>query len=291
MAEDALSAWLLQHKVPEEDVPTVVSVLRAERVKSLVQLTDTVSVPELRDILISVIKERVESRITAKRVEMAFAALMVPSTAPLTSESYDLVEITESLHGPVPLPLAAPEDVGLSTQRLRALSAWSDGWVESGKIPGMLTCIVRRGKLVYLHTSGKADVEADRPMAPNTIVRLYSLSKPLVSVCAMCLYERGLFQLDEPISHHLPSFANPTVMLPSGEAVPAKREITFADLLTHTAGLTYGDGDGPVDAAYKAAGCGWDAPYAALNSSRYTEPLHRAVSRGTVLLEPVRYGR
>ena len=152
-----------------------------------------------------------------------------------------------------------PEDVGLSSERLRRLQSWSDGWVDSGKFPGLFTLIARRGKLCFAHASGVADVETGAPMAMDTIVRLYSLSKPLVSVCAMVLYERGFFQLDEPISHHLPSFSNPTVLLPSGETVPAQREITVRDLLTHTAGLTYGDSDSGVDSLYKAAGCGWDS--------------------------------
>ena len=149
-----------------------------------------------------------------------------------------LVEIDEERHGAAPLPLAAPEEVGLSSVRLQQISRWSDGWVESGKFPGLLTLIARRGRLCYLHSSGVASVDDGREMAQNTIVRLYSLSKPLVSVCAMVLYERGFFQLDEPLSHHLPSFANPRVLLPSGESVAAKREITVRDLLTHTAGLT-----------------------------------------------------
>lgn len=172
-----------------------------------------------------------------------------------------LVAIDPSRHGPPPLPLAAPEDVGLSSERLHQISAWSDGWVASGKFPGLLTLIARRGKLCYLHASGLADVESGSEIAQNTVMRLYSLSKPLVSACAMVLYEQCYFQLDEPISHHLPSFANPRVLLPSGETVPARREITVRDLLTHTAGLTYGDSDSDVDAAYKNAGCGWDAPY------------------------------
>ena len=128
-----------------------------------------------------------------------------------------LVEIDPEHHGPPPLPLASPEEVGLSSERLRHISLWSDGWTDAGKLPGLITLVARRGKLCYLHCSGVADVETGQPIAQNTIVRLYSLSKPLVSVCAMVLYERGFFQLDEPISYHLPSFANPTVLLPSGE--------------------------------------------------------------------------
>ena len=169
--------------------------------------------------------------------------------------------IDADLDGTWPLPLAQPEAVGLSTQRLSEISRWSDGWVGSGKLPGLFTAIARRGKLVYAHSSGSADVASGSPLTQHTLVRLYSLTKPLVSVCAMVLYEKGLFQLDEPVSHHLPSFANARVLLASGEIVPAEREVTVHHLLTHTAGLTYGDSDTAVDEAYKAAGCGWDAPY------------------------------
>ena len=98
-------------------------------------------------------------------------------------------------------------------------------------------------------------------MNERTLLRFYSMTKPIVSVCAMVAYERGLFQLDEPISIHLPGFAKPRVVLPGGGSEPAAREITFRDLLTHTAGLAYGDSEHAVDEAYREVGCGWDAPY------------------------------
>ena len=106
----------------------------------------------------------------------------------------------------------------------------------------MMTLIARRGKLVYLHSSGFADVEAGLPLKADSILRFYSLTKPVTSVVTMIMYERGLLQLDEPISHHLPSFASPHVLMDDGSIVPARREITVRDLLMHTAGLSYGNG-------------------------------------------------
>ena len=144
------------------------------------------------------------SRALALAVGVGAAATLLLQRRRRRRRQASLVEI-DPADGPAPLPLALPEEVGLSSARLQQIGLWSDGWVTSGKMPGLLTMVARRGKLCYLHASGEADVEAGQRMAQNTIVRLYSLSKPLVSVCAMVLYERGYFQLDEPISHHLPS--------------------------------------------------------------------------------------
>ena len=159
----------------------------------------------------------------------------------------------------MPLPAAHPEDVGLSPCRLSSITDWADGWVAAGKIPGMITMIARNGKLTYMHSSGLADVERQLPFAFNTIMRFYSMTKPVTSVGAMILFERGFFQLDEPISHHLPSFARPQV-LEDGKPVRARREITFRDLLMHTAGLGYGDGETDLDELYESARIGSNTP-------------------------------
>mgnify|MGYP003684769947 CR=1 FL=1 len=128
----------------------------------------------------------------------------------------------------LPLPPAHPSDVGLCPRRLGHISSWANGWVAAGKVPGMITAVARRGKLVYLHASGFANVEAAKPFELDTVLRAYSMTKCVTSVVAMILYERGLFQLDEPISHFLPSFANPRVLLEDGTLVDAEREITVS---------------------------------------------------------------
>ena len=71
------------------------------------------------------------------------------------------------------LPLVSPDQVGLSAARLARISSWMRGWVDSGKLPGMTVCVMRRGELAYAETYGKADVERNRPMRPDTIVRIY----------------------------------------------------------------------------------------------------------------------
>ena len=155
------------------------------------------------------------------------------------------------------LPLVTPEQVGLSAARLDRVRTWMHQWVDSGKLAGMVTCVMRKGQLAFAEVYGKADVARDKPMRPDTIFRIYSMTKPLTSTAIMMLYEEGRFQLDDPISKFIPAFANPRVYVGGSrgkmETVPAEREINFRDLLTHTSGLTYGFMEStPVDAAYRA---------------------------------------
>ena len=155
------------------------------------------------------------------------------------------------------LPLVAPEQVGLSAARLDRVRTWMNGWVDSGKLAGMVVCVMRKGELAFAETYGKADIERNKPMRPDTIFRIYSMTKPLTSTAIMMLYEEGRFQLDDPISKFIPAFKNPRVYAGGSrgkiDSVPAEREITFRDLLTHTSGLTYGFMESnPVDALYRA---------------------------------------
>lgn len=152
-----------------------------------------------------------------------------------------------------------PEDVGLSSERLKRVDGWMQRLVDAGKLPGVLTMVARRGRVVWLRTAGLADLARGTPVAPDTIFRIYSMTKPLTSVAIMMLYEQGLFQLDDPITRFLPSFRNMRVFAGGSrakwESVPAERDITFRDLLTHTSGLTYGFLDSTlVDAMYRDRG-------------------------------------
>src|SRR6267154_2021699 len=155
------------------------------------------------------------------------------------------------------LPLVAPEQVGLSAARLDRVRKWMHGWVDSGRLAGMVAVVMRKGELAFAETTGRADVGRNKPMRPDTIFRIYSMTKPLTSTAIMMLYEEGRFQLDDPISKFIPAFANPRVYAGGSrgkiDSVPAEREINFRDLLTHTSGLTYGFMESnPVDALYRA---------------------------------------
>ncbi len=151
---------------------------------------------------------------------------------------------------------ATPELAGFSSQRLRKIDGWMDRLVEDGKLAGLSVLASRHGQLAYERHAGFADVARGLRMGPDSILRIYSMTKPLTSVAIMMLYEDGLFQLDDPISGVLPCFKEMRVYAGEGrEPVPAERPITYRDLLTHTSGLTYGFMDAtPVDAMYRDQG-------------------------------------
>ena len=160
-------------------------------------------------------------------------------------------------------PLADPASLGLCPSRLARIDGWMDGLVADGRLAGLSVAVMRRGGLAYRRCHGLADRERGTVFADDTIVRIYSMTKPLVSAAIMMLYEEGRFQLDDPISRFLPCFAGQRVFVGArggggGAAlatVPAERDINFRDLLTHTSGLTYGFLEAtPVDALYRAEG-------------------------------------
>jgi CubicO group peptidase (beta-lactamase class C family) len=155
------------------------------------------------------------------------------------------------------LPLVSPEQVGLSAARLARISGWMKGWVDGGKLPNLVVAVMRKGELAFAEAYGKADVDRNKPVRPDTIYRIYSMTKPLTSTAIMMLYEEGRFQLDNPISKFIPAFANQRVAVGGSrgkiDTVPAERDITFRDLLSHTSGLTYGFMEATnVDALYRS---------------------------------------
>jgi CubicO group peptidase (beta-lactamase class C family) len=131
------------------------------------------------------------------------------------------------------------------------------GEIERGRVPGTVALVARRGRLAYFESLGKRDPAGGAPMAKDSIFRIYSMTKPVVSVAAMMLWEEGRFLLNDPIGKFLPDLADPKVAVVHGtqiELVPAERPITIQDLLRHTSGLTYEfRGSGPVHKMYNAA--------------------------------------
>ena len=97
------------------------------------------------------------------------------------------------------LPLVAPEQVGLSAARLDRVRNWMQHQVSAGKLAGLTVAVMRRGELAFAETLGKADLERNKPLRPDTIFRIYSMTKPLTTTAIMMLYEAGQFQLDDPI--------------------------------------------------------------------------------------------
>ena len=174
-----------------------------------------------------------------------------------------------------------PEEVGLSSPRLARISQWMRQWVDSGRLPGLLVAVVRDDRLAWFETCGYRDVEAGRAVEPNTLYRLYSMTKPITTVAALILYEEGRFQLDDPIAKYIPAFAETKVFahgdVESFETEPLARPITVHDLMTHTSGLTYAfQREHVVDALYRKHGTEFNAnlgPLAGLVEATAAQPL------------------
>jgi CubicO group peptidase (beta-lactamase class C family) len=155
------------------------------------------------------------------------------------------------------LPTAKPESVGLSSERLERITAKVQQTIDDKRIAGAVTLVARHGKVAYFKSQGSLDREANKAMHSNAIFRICSMSKPITSVAVMMLYEEGKFLLEDPISKYLPEFKNPKVLVKGANGnepytIPASREITIRDLLTHTSGLTY-DWNETLGEQYKAA--------------------------------------
>lgn len=141
------------------------------------------------------------------------------------------------------LPMAAPESVGMSSERLARIAPAMQKYIDDQLVPGVVTLVARKGKVVHFETHGYMDVDSDKPMRPDAIFRIASMTKPITSVALMMLWEEGAFQLRDPVSRFIPEFANAQVSTTadssgnSGSLVPARREPTIRDMLTHTAGM------------------------------------------------------
>ena len=153
------------------------------------------------------------------------------------------------------------EDVGMSTERLKRITSWLEAQVSSNRLAGCSALVARHGEIVYQQSTGQSDVEAGKAFADDTIVRAFSMTKPITTVAAMMLYEEGAFQLDDPIARYLPEFLNTPVWAggnaPLEDTSPQETPITVRQIMTHTSGLTYGFMQtNVVDAAYRKAGIG-----------------------------------
>jgi CubicO group peptidase (beta-lactamase class C family) len=136
-----------------------------------------------------------------------------------------------------------PENVGISSERLKRINEITSGYIDRQDLSGALTLVARRGEVVHFQCSGVNNVDTGEPLREDHIFRLFSMTKPITAVAAMILYERGFFQLDTPVSKFIPEFKNLEVLV-SGtiddyKTEKPQREMNIRDLLTHTAGFTY----------------------------------------------------
>ena len=150
-----------------------------------------------------------------------------------------------------------PESVGFSASRLRRIDDAMARWIDGNLLAGAITLVARHGWITHLGAYGMAEIETNRPMQRDTIVRVYSMTKPITAVAALALYEEGLYQLDDPVADYLPAFrdAPVSVRTESGwELVPQATPMTIHHLFTHTSGLMYpSDEDTPAAKACRDA--------------------------------------
>src|SRR3989454_2322796 len=166
-------------------------------------------------------------------VIVAIVALFAPNVV-------DAQRAASTAGGAPAIAAAAPESVGMSAARLARLTAAFKKEIDDKKVPGAVMLIARKGKLVYASALGVRDPKGADPMRTDTIFRIYSMTKPMVSVAAMILVEDGALQLTDPVSKWLPAFKDVKVATSGGE-VATQRAMTVQDLLRHTAGLAYGE--------------------------------------------------
>ena len=148
------------------------------------------------------------------------------------------------------MQVVPPKQAGFSGKRLERVSDVVHEHIENGDLPGAITMVVRRDKLVYYDVQGYRDIETKKPLENNCIFRMYSMTKPVTATAIMMLYEEDKLMLDEPVARYLPAFANQIVITdkpPTGQAPcqprgrvytePIERDMTIRDLLTHSAGI------------------------------------------------------
>jgi len=166
---------------------------------------------------------------------------------------------TAAKHSPAPqtpsLPHAKPESLGLSSLRLQRMSDAFKREIEKGTVPGMTAMVARRGQIGWFEALGKQTPASSAPMAHNSIFRIFSMTKPIVSIGIMMLIEDGHFLLGDPVAKFIPEFADLKVGVENNgklDLAPLKRQMTVQDLLRHTSGITYDHtGNGLVQQMYQ----------------------------------------
>jgi CubicO group peptidase (beta-lactamase class C family) len=160
---------------------------------------------------------------------------------------------------------ADPAELGLDAGRLVRIDRHFDRYVDDGRLPGYLAVVARHGRIAHVASAGKRDLESGAAVEPDTLWRIYSMTKPVTTVAAMMLWEEGGFELKDPVAKFIPSFADARVHVrgsaQSPLTVPLVEPVRIWHLMTHTAGLTYGfHHTHAVDEIYRTAGFEWSTP-------------------------------
>ena len=164
-----------------------------------------------------------------------------------------------SLRSYMGLEYSSPESVGIDSARLQRVTQAMQGFVDEGKLAGVVTAAARDGKIFHFESVGQRDLASGDPMETDDLFRIYSMTKPITGVALMILYEEGKFKLSDPVALHIPEFADLQVyagMADDGSMLtePADHPMTMRELMSHTGGLTYGlFSQSPVDDLYNQA--------------------------------------
>jgi len=157
------------------------------------------------------------------------------------------------------LEAARPEDVGLSSAGLDGVDAGLQKMIDAGELAGAVTLVARRGKVARRSVLGLNNIAAKTPLEEDTIFRIFSMTKPVTAVAMMILHDEGRWRADDPIAKHLPVFGDVSVYDRDKKAVAPHHAPTMRELMSHTAGLSYGWSEEAYDKAFKAAKV-WSAP-------------------------------
>ena len=185
---------------------------------------------------------RVQPVFSLVRASLFAIFVFLHSSSPLAAQSSAISTKTEIVET---LSMAPPESVGMSTERLSRIDNLVKEYVDKKWIAGAAVLVARDGKIVYYKGLGYDDIDKKTPMKKDAICRIASQTKAITSVAVMMLYEEGKILLNDPVSNYIPEFKNPGVLDKFNPVdttyttVPAKRELTIRDLLTHTSGIDY----------------------------------------------------
>lgn len=189
-------------------------------------------------------------------IALALLVLAACNPAPVSNEQ----AVAEPAAPARALERVAPEEVGMDSDRLERVTQAMQGFVDDGLLSGAVTMASRDNKVVHYESVGYRDIEAQAPMTPDTIFRIYSMTKPVTGVALMILYEEGKFKLSDPVEKYIPEMANLQVFAGTNDdgtmiTEPADHPMTIRELMSHTGGLTYGIfAQSEVDSAYVGAG-------------------------------------
>ena len=189
---------------------------------------------------------------------LALTGLLVLAACTPSNEPTTVASQTSSAPAQA-LEIVAPEAVGMDSSRLDRVTQAMQGFVDEGRLAGVVTMAARDNKIVHFESVGYRDLEAQAPMTNDSLFRIYSMTKPITGVALMILYEEGKFRLADPVEKYLPEMANLQVFAGTDDegniiTEPPNHKMTIRELMSHTGGLSYGIfSQSPVDTKYLEA--------------------------------------